>query len=286
MSRSLADAATNAATWKDYLTTPARVHQTTWGAQFAGNTGLFPGALGLLLALVAVARGVAFADARARMSLAIGVAGVYLSFGPTLPGYATLYTVMPLLQGIRATARFGYMATIAVAVLAGFGTVSLRAMVAPRRWPVVATLLLMVAAVEPLAAPLGLTRFDGLAPIYDRLPPTAGVVVEFPFFGSRSAQFHANYMLNATRHWRPIVNGYSGFQPASFYRHAAALEGFPDDASIAMLRELHVTHVFVHRNQMPQDRLEALAVRPELQRLDGFGETELYSLGKSAGAAP
>ncbi len=279
LSRSLGDAANNAAAWNDYLTTPARIHSATWSAQFAGNTGLFPGALGLLLSLVAVARGVAFTDPRARMCLAIGVAGVYLSFGPTLPGYAVLYKALPLLQGIRATARFGYMATIAVAVLAGFGTVSLRSLLPARRWPAVAALLLTVAAVEPLAAPLGLTRFDGIAPIYDRLSHTPGtVVVEFPFFGPRSAQFHANYMLNSTRNWRPLVNGYSGFQPASFYRHAEALEGFPDDASMAMLRELHATHVFVHRNQLPQDRLKALQARPEFERLDGFGETELYAL--------
>ena len=41
-------------------------------------------------------------DPRARMCLAIGLVGVALSFGPALPGYEALYTVIPVL---RAFAR-------------------------------------------------------------------------------------------------------------------------------------------------------------------------------------
>jgi len=40
-------------------------------------------------------------DPRVRMAAAIGAAGLALSFGPALPGYATLYQWFPLLQGVR-----------------------------------------------------------------------------------------------------------------------------------------------------------------------------------------
>lgn len=279
--RSLGDAANFSASWVDYLTTPSRLHQALWSAGFVGGLGLFPGALGLALALLAMATGVALRDPRARMCLAIGALGVYLSFGPRMPGYAALYAGVPVLQGIRATSRFGYMATVAVAVLAGFGVVSLRSLVSSRAWPLLGIALVSFAALEPLAAPLGLTRFDGIAPIYSRVPRGPGVVVvELPFPGPRSAQFHAHYMMNSTAHWQPIVNGYSGFQPASFYAHAEKLQLFPADASVALMLELGVTHVFVHRSQFGPEQLAALKARRDLELVDGFGETELYRLAR------
>lgn len=277
--RSLADAGRYAASWSDYLTTPSRLHTALWSDRFYGGTGLFPGAIGLLLTCVALIRGVAFRDPRARMCLALGILGVLLSFGPKLPGYAALYAIVPLLQGIRATARFGYLATVAVAVIAGFGLVSMRSLVSRRVWPALAIVLVLASAFESMAAPLGLSRYTGIAPIYDRVPREPGtVIVEMPFYGPRSAQFHANYMLNSTRHWQPIVNGYSGFQPRSFYHHAEALQEFPGDRSIAMLREIGVTHVFVHRSHLRAERLEQLKLRTELVLMDAFGETELYRL--------
>ena len=83
---------------------------------------------------------------------------------------------------------------------------------------------------------------------------------------------------DSTRHWQPIVNGYSGFQARSFYPHAEALQGFPDDRSIAMMREIGVTHVFVHTSQYERDALRVLRARRELEKVDEFGETELYRL--------
>lgn len=276
--RSLGDAGNFAATWNAYLTTPARIH-SAWSAQFAEGNVLFPGALGLLLALVSMATGAAWRDRRARMALAAGAVGLALSFGAKLPGYSVLYTVMPLLHGIRATARFGWLVTFAVAILAGFGVEAIRRRVNPARWPVVASVLVLFAALEPLAAPLGLQRFEGIAPLYARLPADAGTVaIEFPFPGARSVQFNAHYMLNSTENWQPIVNGYSGLQPPSYYRNAAALERFPDAESLAHLRTLGVTHVFVHEDQMSDEALDALHREPALVRDDGFGAIARYRL--------
>jgi hypothetical protein len=139
------------------------------------------------------------------MCLAIGIVGVALSFGPALPGYGTLYAIVPVLRAIRATARFGYLATLAVAGLAGFGVVVLRRMTRARAWPLLAMMLLAGASAESLVAPLGLSRFEAIPPIYRHLPrDPATRVVEFPFFGPASSQFHAAYMLNSTAHWYPI----------------------------------------------------------------------------------
>lgn len=276
--RSLGDAENFSAHWRAYLTTPARVH-AWWSTGLADGNVLFPGAVGLALSLVAVVRGTAFTDRRARMCLALGIAGVALSFGAAMPGYGVLYTVMPLLRGIRATARFGMLATVAVAALAGFGTVGLRALASPRAWRIVAPILVALASTESIAAPLGLVRFDGIPPVYRSVPRTPGtVVVEYPFFGARSVQFHAHYMLNSTDHWQPLVNGYSGFQPPSFYENAAVLQTFPGTEAFARMRQLGVTHIVVNGGQMPPGTLETLATRSDLEQLDAFGAIVLFRI--------
>ena len=277
--RTVDDAANFAASWSSYLSTPARVH-AWWSSRFSeGGNVLFPGALGLLLTAFAIVRGDALRDRRARMCLAVGIAGVALSFGAYMPGYSFLYAVMPLLRGIRATARFGVLATCAVAVLSGFGVVALRRSVPARAWRPLATILVLVASFESLAAPLGLTRFEAIPPIYADVPHSnETVVAEVPFYSSRNAQFHALYMLFSTGHWQRLVNGYSGFQPPSFYENAQALEGFPDERSFARLHALGVTHLFVHSEQFPDDTLNTLDARQDLQRMSAFGGIILYRL--------
>ena len=157
--------------------------------------------------------------------------------------------------------------------------VALRRMTPARAWPGLAVALVAGASVESLVAPLGLVRFDAIPPIYSHVPHQPGTrVVEMPFFGPSSSQFHASYMLNSTAHWQPIVNGYSGFQPPSFYQHAAVLQNFPDDASMAMLRELGITHVFVHTTQMTPETLASIDARSELKVQETFGSIALYRL--------
>ena len=277
--RTLDDAAGFSASGWSYLSTPARVH-TWWSSRFSeGGNVLFPGVLGLLLTAIAVVRGDALRDPRARMCLVAGITGVALSFGAHLPGYAVLYAVMPILHGIRATARFGVLAIVAVAVLSGFGVVALRRSVPVRAWAPLSTILVLVASFESLAAPLGLTRFEAIPPIYADLPRSDNTVVaEVPFYNSRNAQFHAVYMLYSVSHWQHLVNGYSGFQPPSFYQNAQALEGFPDARSFARLHELGVTHLFVHTEQLPDDTVDRLNARDDLQRTGDFGSIILYRL--------
>jgi hypothetical protein len=145
----------------------------------------------------------------------------------------------------------------------------------PRVWRVVALLLVTAAAFEAIASPLGLTRVEDVPAIYTHLPSDAGAVVELPFFDGRNAFRHATYMLNSTAHWRPIVNGYSGFQPASFSRNAEVLAGFPDRRSVQALKELGVTHVFVHGDLFAPGRLEEF---PEISLVETSDSIRLYRL--------
>ena len=279
LTRSVSDAVMYAATWQDYLSTPSRIMYPWWSYRFFTGTALFPGAVGLALTLFGCVWGGVLSDRRARMCLAVGIAGVALSLGPRLPGYGILYTVVPVLRAVRASARFGYLATLAVAALAGFGVAVLRRRVPARRWTGVTIGLLAAATIESLAAPLGLTRFDGIPPIYAHVPRDPNTrVVELPFWGANSSHFHASYMLNSTANWRPLVNGYSGFQPPSFYKHADVLSTFPDAGSLALLHDLGVTHVFVHTTQLSAETLTAISQEARLKPVETFGSIALYRL--------
>ncbi len=154
--RPLDEVAAYSASARDYLATPARVHYETWSARFfGGTTALFPGIVALALTGVAIVSGAAVRDRRARMALAFGLAGFALSFGPSLPGYALLYRFIIPLQGIRNAARFGYLATAACAVLAGFGVAWLRRQWSGKRWmPALMIGLVVAANVDAFSGPI------------------------------------------------------------------------------------------------------------------------------------
>jgi hypothetical protein len=262
LTRSLAEVTLYSSTWRDYAATAGRLHYALWSHRvFDGTTALFPGLAALALAALALVRGRALRDPRARMCTVVGLVGLVLSFGPAVPGYALLYHAFPLMQGVRGAARFGFLALVAVAVLAGFGVATLRARWGQTRWwPAMVVLLLVIVHGEALRAPIRYRPFEGVSPVYNVIARTdQAVVAEFPFFPIEGVFRNASYVLNSTAHWKPLVNGYSGFTPASYVEHARALRGFPDDTARDQLRQLGVTHVVVHLDAYGERRGNVLA---------------------------
>lgn len=259
------------ASFGSYFSTGGRLHLSLWGSgAYRGGDTLFPGVIALALVIVSLWSGVAFRDRRARMLLIFGVAGVLLSFGPRFPPYVWLYDAVPLLQGIRGAARFGQLALVAVAGLAGFGLVVLR-----QRWREwagasrtllsAATAVLIVAVnLEAARAPLDYTPFTGIPRVYDVLADQPSVVVaEMPFFPATQAHRNGPYVLASTRHFKPLLNGYGGFVPGSYRRIVEDLEHFPDARSLAALRAAGVSHVIVHTDSLAGVEAELLR-QPEL----------------------
>ena len=270
--RTIDDVRLYSAGWLDYLVTAGRLHFRAWSHRvFENRTALFPGLVATVLALGAVLSGAAWRDRRARMALAFGLVGFALSFGASLPGYAVLHEHIPLLQGVRAAARWGSLFLIAIAILAGFAAAELQSRWKSRWWwPAVAVALVGLVTIEALRAPLSLVRFNGIASVHRRLDQDAvtGIVV-FPLYGGQHFNRNAMYLLDQTRHWRPMVNGYSSFAPTSFYERAARLQSFPGQEAIQELRSIHVSHVVLHRPPLEAafgaQALAALRAHPDLE---------------------
>lgn len=278
--RSMEEVALYSAVPADYLTTGGRLHYWLWSARFFRATdALFPGVTASLLGLVAMGLGIAWRDRRARMLLAAGVAGVALSFGANLPGYGVLHAVFPLLQGTRATTRFGYLGLFALAGLAAFGLAALRGRsTSPRVRAALGIVAFALVTLEAWRAPMAYTRFDGIPRVYEVLAAEReAVVAEFPFFSPRHIARNGRYVLASTRHWRPLVNGYSGFDPASYRRHNELFRTFPDEAALDALVKAGVTHVTVYVEDIPEV-VPQVEGAPRLEEMAAGHGIRLYRL--------
>ena len=253
-SRGIAES--ESASWTDYAATGARLHFETWSRDIGGaaSTYAFPGFVALALTIAALSDRKQRRDPRVRMCVVVAVGCAAISFAPSWPFYPALHAAVPLFQAVRAVHRIAQVMLLMVAVLAGFGVAALATRWgAGRIWPMAAAALVILVNGEALRAPLGLVWFEGVPAVYDALArDRTAVIVEAPFPMPQQWFLNSRYMVNSTRHWRPMLNGYSSYRPPSYYEAYEIMQGFPGDASLIALHHLGVTHVVVHAKEMPR----------------------------------
>ena len=268
-----------AATWQDYLATGARLH-VAWSRGFFSNAASFsfPGFVAMVLAAVALGSRLSRGDARVRMCAVAAIGGIAVSMAGRASFYPALHEVIPMLQAVRVQAHLGQLVLVMIAVLAGFGTAAIgRRWGSERRWPAAAAVLVIAVNIEALRAPIGFTWFERVPTVYDALiAERHAVVVELPFPIPSQWFLNGPYMVNSTRHWRPLLNGYSGFRPASYDRSYDAARDFPRAESLIKLHDLGVTHVIVHRLALGEDRVAAIGKAQSLQEIASDGDIAIY----------
>jgi hypothetical protein len=274
MVRPLAEAGLYSATLIGYLAAPGRVHFGTWSSGFFANPvdSFFPGAIAVLLSLAAIWHAIRRRDepARVAMVFAIGFIGLLLSLGPKTPLYAWLYTVFPPMQGLRAAARFGGLFLLAIALLAGIGLARLRQGL-NRRWATAAAIAaVFLVNLEALRAPFEYRRWRGIPEIYRLLASEPGKVVlaEMPFYPPHAVFENAEYVVNSTAHWRPLMNGYSGYTPVTYVDAASLMWYFPDARAFPPMNANGVTHIMVHPHRWGHESsrvIERIAGQPDLE---------------------
>lgn len=271
--RQVYEATALAGWWPDYLLTDGRLHHALWSYRFDADAraDAFPGVTAIVLVVLAFVWPETRRDPRVRMCAAAAAGCVAVSILPHVPFYPRLHASIALLRMIRAPARLAQVVLLQIAVVAGFGVAGLA-----RRWRPAATwtaaLLCGVVNIEAIRAPIEYVPFTRIPPIYDRLAPIQGAVVaEIPLYSPHAMFANAEYMLNSTRYWHPLLNGHSGIRPDSYDDTYRLLTGFPDTTSLVALHDRGVTHVVVHL-----DRLDA-ARRAALERTEAlslFAEAE------------
>ena len=285
MTRSLDAVREFSATPAGYLASAGRLHASTWSHRFFTTDvdSFFPGVTLIVLAITGVITAfrrppsslrdfgkVRSLRGRTLMLIAIGATGAVLSLGTATPVYGWLFHAFPPMQGLRAAARFGNLFLMALAMLGGIGLALWR----PRTLAAVVAIALV--NLEALRAPFTYTPFDGIPGIYRLLADEPGPVVlaEQPFFPRSGIFQNGRYVLASTAHWRPLMNGYSGYTPASYQKYADAFWYFPQPWAIEAMKQAGVTHVVVHVEAFARDHL---AVLPVLEQRRDF---ELMAIGQ------
>ena len=143
--------------------------------------------------------------------------------------------------------------------------------------------LVAIANLESLRAPFEYRRFDGIPRIYTLLAREPIVVLaEVPFYPRQAVFENAEYVLNSTAHWRPLMNGYSGYTPASYGQFADTFWYFPEERAIHAMRRAGVTHVMFHPGRFgrgAEDVVAQLARRKEFELMAvGARGERLYRL--------
>jgi hypothetical protein len=188
---------------------------------------LFPGLAILVVALSGVAR----APRRYRIVIVVASAlAVVLSLGPATGLYRFLHDHVVLFRGVRALSRFSLIPVLGLSVLVGFGLAGWR------RWAVAVAFLLMM--LESTNAPIRYGSYAGPSPAARWLAGKDGAVVAMPL-GAGDTEV----MLDGIAHFRPLVNGDSGFLPRPYNRAMELLEGPLSAEGLRFLRSVGVRHV-------------------------------------------
>jgi hypothetical protein len=187
---------------------------------------LFPGLLPVLLGLAGLAR----APRRyAVFAVSASLLAVLLSLGPASGLYRALHEHVVLFRGLRNLARFSLIPIVCLAALAGL------ALAGRRRLALVALPLLVA---ESCNAPIGYASHRSPRPAAAFLAGRPGAVAALPLFEDDTL-----VMLEGMAHWRPLLNGDSGFMPRPFARAMELLNRPLDAESLRLLRALGVSDV-------------------------------------------
>jgi hypothetical protein len=260
------------ASLRDYLT-PSRFNRTPYISlvppQSRSEKALLPGFVAIGLALAGVSAG----RRRDRLiwlySLALTATAVVLSLGPelrwgqnTIPlPYRFFFRHVPGFDGLRVPARISVLALFGIAVLAGFGAAFVREKWGRRVAAALLALLFLdyrtysLGSVFPKAPPIS------AAHLWLSREKAEGAVLVLPIHEGRDILRESFVMYHSTVHFRPLVNGYSGFWPNDYWELVGRLRHFPTARSLRFLMErAPVRYVVVHYDRIPGPR------RRELER--------------------
>jgi len=251
----------------DYLSPHFR--SARYGEFSAGGKSerqLFPGLAPIALAVAGLWPPLNAARLGYMAALAIAFDG---SLGLNGVIYPWLHEYGVVFRGLRVPARFSILVGMTLAILSGYAMARW-----VRRWPRASGLLTAVAIGLVIVDAWPTIEFKRVwrqpPAIYAELPhaPQPAVLAEFP-----AGPFDDfPYIYFSTFHWLRLVNGNSGFFPPSYAAFIRETRTFPDEASLAYLRERGVEYVAVHGAfyHSPQEWIaveQAVAAQPALEKI-------------------
>lgn len=176
--------------------------------------------------------------------------GCFGSLGLRGSFHSFLWDHVAIVRQIEAPARWAVLAYTGLAATVAMGVSTL--LVGGRnRKTIVAALLSIVFLIELNAAPIRWRLHSGWwSPAYEWLAqtPIRGAVFEVP---AGVGEAESNHVLDATRHHRPIVNGYSKFDPLIHKQLVAATRQDPIPLDLFdRLEQIRTSVLVVHADEL------------------------------------
>jgi hypothetical protein len=213
-----------------------------------------------------------------RLKVAYAVA-LLLAFDISLGMHGLTYHLLflvPVFQGLRATARFAVFVQLMLALFAAYGFARLLERAIPRR--LLATALVVgvagVLVLEYTNRSLPIVRAQTHASTFSKYlldQPPKTVVLELPVPTVDALPgLDPHYVFESTFHWRPLINGYTAFVPPRYMHFLERMEDFPNTPlSIHALRasgaEVVVLHTRWLKSQQDQDAMAWLQQQPDFR---------------------
>lgn len=229
----LATVAARATVPTSYLASSSRLYAPLTQRHLDGAYEfLFPGLVPLLAGLA----GLALAPRRYRaVAIVASLLAFTISLGPMTPFYRYLHEHVFLVRCLRLLGRFSIIPMMCLAVLTGL------ALSGRRRALMAAAFVFFL--VESTFVPLRFGRYQGPSPLARRLARDEGPLAFLPL-----AQRDTWAMLDSIEHFRPLMNGLSGFVPHPYERATLLLGEAPDREGLRLLRALGVRHVVTQKD--------------------------------------
>jgi hypothetical protein len=187
--------------------------------------------------------------ARAGLFVAVAAAGVLVAFGTHTPFYRLgVESFGAVFRAIRVPSRGIVLFDLALGVLAAWG---LSRLARGRRWVVAAALVLVAFEYRAFPVDIGPVERDA-GPVYRWLGGVSlpGAVIEWPF----ATDAEVEYEFRSTAHWKPLVNGYSGFAPPHHGELAAMFTEKPIRAEIwKKMADAGACLLIVHPRAIPDE---------------------------------
>ena len=231
---------------------------------------------------------------------------IVMSFGPDIRAkgrevtpvnvYSLFFDFVPGFDGVRVPARFAMVGTLGLAALAALGIGAIDRRHRSRISAAAGTLILLEALAVPIPINQHSTQYAqaGLAPLpasIDAAPapkvyqfvaqlPASAVLIELPL---GEPAFDVRYMFYSTRHWRRLVNGYSGGAPQDYGTLTESLKDVdtrPERAWQSIVQST-ATHAIVHEGAYQNDggrRLSAWLRARGARDVAAFGSDKVLAL--------
>lgn len=226
----------------------------------------FIGYIALVLSFIAVftirkvKNGISVTVNKSRLIFAgIGLCFVLLSFGPFLHLsdevtrvpllYWLVFNVLPPIRFIRVTGRFATVVMLFVGILAGFGFTKILNKLKSRKSALILASLLGILILGEYYPYHNFFKYEDVSKtpeIYNQIKSDDSIkaLVELPI---NVGPFETTkYVYYAGVHFKPIVNGYSGYEPKDYNFNKHLFENSLNDFGIVKLIEMGVTHVLIN----------------------------------------